>query len=325
MLELDSSELTRRVILKLNLVAYRAFAAFAFLVRREQEIQGRYDVDLAYFKWLMHYESRNLMPLKVAIKELQRADFTELGEVIGDGPVNLREYTWSSVPVLGPVMISNGRLIFEMSAILQRQLKDPEKAHWLSWHTMPLTLLYARAIFSHTHIYLSEGISPWIPVETVQAWPGEGSATSPFKYFKRDSLEPAIKQINENSNINIAFETQTEPGSRRVTHLRFQVSLKESMSLQGEEYELKEIHELYCVLKDEFNLSQDNLTEIAEINDRWNASWINQAIEFTRWSINQGKVESPAEFLMQSLRNNVTASSSKQSHDKMNPHIKGVC
>lgn len=54
-----------------------------------------------------------------------------------------------------------------------------------------------------------------------------GANAQVFKYFKRDWLEPAVKQINEVSDLSLSYETRNEQGSRKIGRLRFRIQRKD--------------------------------------------------------------------------------------------------
>lgn len=293
----------------LGAVAYRALDALIFVIQNDPKIQGRYDIDLNYFRWLMRYESNNYRHFRSVLRELQQAAI-QIAEVPEDNLIVSDR--WISVPMLGPAAINNGRLIFEMAASLQRHLKDPAQAHWLSLRaSAQLSLIYARVIYNRVLPFLAEGETEWFSLESVQAWPGKRHYTlREYKYFRRDSLNPAIDQINELSDINIRFETKSEtPGKKKVSFLRFIISRKN----KGTEQNLKAADEIYRILKEEFGLTPKNFDEIQENRDRWTNQWIENAIEYTRWKIKNGELKkSVSGFLMYALRNNLYVSSSEK-------------
>ena len=293
----------------LGAVAYRALDALIFVIQNDPNIQGRYDIDLNYFRWLMRYESNNYRHFRSVLRELQQAAI-QIAEVPeSDLTVSDR---WISVPMLGPAAINNGRLIFEMAASLQRHLKDPAQAHWLSLRaSAQLSLIYARVIYNRVLPFLAEGETEWFSLESVQAWPGKRHSTlREYKYFRRDSLNPAIDQINEISDINIRYETKSEsPGKKKISFLRFIISRKEKSTEQI----LRAADEIYRILKEEFGLTPKNFDEIQENRDRWTNQWIENAIEYTRWKMKNGELKkSVSGFLMYALRNNLYISSSEK-------------
>jgi hypothetical protein len=68
---------------------------------------------------------------------------------------------------------------------------------------------------------------------------------------------------------------------------------------------LADASHVYKVLKDEFNLSSRQFSEISENRDTWTDERIQQAIEYTRFRLHRGQVKkSPSGYLMKALRDN---------------------
>jgi hypothetical protein len=296
----------------LSVTARRAVDAAYFVVAQEKSIQTQYDVELSYFKWLMRYDSNNYQHLRGLLRDTQKAAIQ-----VTDTPLNAvpsASDRWISVPLLAAVGLCKGRIIFEVHPVLQRHIQDPAKTHWLSLRvTASFTLLYARSIYDHVVLCLLAGATDWTSVDDVREWPGKSLACkAEFKYFRRDYLEPAVRQINELSDIEISYETRTAtPGSRKIERIRFRVSKKKD-ALPAVQV-LLGAKELYTTLKNEFGLSEKNFDEIIANRNTWTDEWIDQAIEFTRFNIKRGKVtKSPSGYLMKALRDNLRVSSSEK-------------
>jgi replication initiator protein len=291
-------------ITDLGIAARRLIDAAYFIVAQEEQAAPYYDVDLNYFKWLMRYDSKNHTHLRSVVTEAQKALIQ-----VTDTPHH-REPTaqdlWVSVQLLGIVGIRGGRIRFEVPPQLLRHIRDPQKSHWLSLRiTSAFTLSAARAIYDHVLPFVSQGITDWTSLDAVRAWVGKsGTSAAVFKYFKRDTLEPAVRQINELSDIDLSYETRTEsPSTKKIDRLRFRMSRKDTAdsvraSLQGAQ-------NLYLTLKNEFGISAKQFTLISENRAIWTDERIQQAIEYTRFRLEQGKItQSPAGYLMKALRDN---------------------
>ncbi|MFC0693971.1 replication initiation protein [Paraburkholderia humisilvae] len=291
-------------ITDLGIAARRLIDAAYFIVAQEEHVAPHYDVELNYFKWLMRYDSKNHTHLRSVITEAQKALIQ-----VTDTPHNrapTAEDLWVSVQLVGIVGIRAGRIRFEVPPQLLRHIRDPQKSHWLSLRiTSAFTLSAARAIYDHVLPFIHQGLTDWIPLELVRAWVGKsGTSAAVFKYFKRDTLEPAVRQINELSDIELAYETRTEsPSSKKIDRLRFRVNRKDTAdsvraSLQGAQ-------ELYLTLKNEFGITTKQFNLVSENRAVWTDERIQQAIEYTRFRLDQGKVtQSPAGYLMKALRDN---------------------
>lgn len=286
-------------IADLGLVARRAVDAAYFIVSQDPNVRAHYDADLSYFKWLMNYNSNNRRHLRGVFREAQKAALE------GDAASNETE-RWASIPLLGPVGISGGRLVFEVDQRIQKLVKDPEQSQFLSLRVSnAFTSKNARALYDRLLNFTDEGVTDWLDLETVRIWADADSKSfTEFKYLKRDVLDPAVKQINEVSNLEVKYSTNNIPGSKRIGAVRFTVT-KKAQALTRQQALLGS-KELYDTLRDEFGLSPANFDEIMANRELWTDEWIRQAMEFTRHNIEQGRVnKSVSGYLMRALRDNL--------------------
>jgi hypothetical protein len=291
-------------IVNMGLPARRFLDAAYFIVAQEQEARDQYDVELNYFKWLMRYDSRNLKHLRTIAEEAQDAKI-QVTDTPHDREPNEHDL-WVSVQLLGMVGFHRGRIRFDVHPRLVPHIRDPKKSHWLSLRiSTAFTRSLARAIYDQVLPSVPEGRTEWIRLEDMRSWPGKmGANAAIFKYFKRDWLEPAVREINEVSDIELTYETRTESStSKRIDRIRF--LLKRKDTADAALASLADASHLYKVLKDEFNLSTKQFTDISENRDVWTDAHIQQAVEYTRFKINRGQVKrSPAGYLMRALRDN---------------------
>jgi hypothetical protein len=285
-------------IVDLGVAARRLIDAAYFIVAQEEQFHDLYDVELDYFKWLMRYSSRNNTHLEQVITEAQKALIQATTTPDDDG-----EKPFGSVQLIGRISYQGGRFQFRVPPDLIGIIRGPGKSHWLSLRITSLfTLSYARVMYDHLLPYADEGVTDWLVLDELRGWQGEmGANALIFKYFKRDWLEPAVKQINEVSDINLSYETRNEPGSRKIGRLRFRITRKDMADRLIHTHE--EAHAIYRTLKQEFGLSSDQFNQISANRGTYSDDRIHQAIERTRFSLRLGKVtKSPAGFFMKALK-----------------------
>ncbi|NRO99567.1 RepB family plasmid replication initiator protein [Paraburkholderia sp. NMBU_R16] len=285
-------------IVDLGVAARRLVDAAYFIVAQEEKLHDLYDVELDYFKWLMRYSSRNNAHLEQVITEAQKAliQATTAPDANGEKP-------YGSVQLIGRVSYQGGRFQFRVPSELTGIIRGPGKSHWLSLRITSLfTLSYARVMYDHLLPYADDGVTDWLTLEELRGWQGEmGANAQVFKYFKRDWLEPAVKQINEVSDLSLSYETRNEPGSRKIGRLRFRIQRKDMAERLLHTHE--EAQAIYRTLKQEFGLSSAQFNEIAANRAEYSDDRIQQAIERTRFSLRLGKVtKSPAGFFMKALK-----------------------
>jgi hypothetical protein len=189
---------------------------------------------------------------------------------------------------------------------LQRLIKDPENSYWTSLLvTSKFKLIYARAIYDHVLPEVPHERTDWISLDLIRSLPGKSWANfAEFKYFKRDYLEPAIRHINELSDIEIAYETRAgTPGSRKKDQIRFKLKRKEEAA--AAEADMLSSASLYLTLYKEFGLSDKQFAQIRENRETWTDARVEQAIEYVRWRISKGDdIRRASSYLMKALAEN---------------------
>ncbi|CAG9187387.1 replication initiation protein [Cupriavidus pinatubonensis] len=291
-------------IVNMGLAARRFLDAAYFIVAQEPEVPDQYDVELNYFKWLMRYDSRNLKHLRTIADEAQNAKVRVTNTPSDREPAE--DDIWVQVQLIGMVAMHRGRIRFDVHHSLIPHIRDPRKSHWLSLRiSTAFTRSLARAIYDKVLPSVPAGRTDWIKLDEMRTWPGKmGANASIFKYFKRDWLEPAVREINEISDVELSYETRTEStSSKKVDRIRFLLTRKDTADAVMAS--LSDASQIYKILKDEFNLSTRQFTEISENRETWNDDRILQAIEYTRFKLNRGQIKkSPAGYLMKALRDN---------------------
>ncbi|OUL78083.1 replication initiation protein [Paraburkholderia hospita] len=291
-------------VVNMGLPARRFLDAAYFIVAQEREARDQYDVELNYFKWLMRYDSRNLKHLRTIAEEAQDAKIQVTDTPLDRDP-NENDL-WVSVQLMGMVGFHRGRVRFDVHPRLVPHIRDPKKSHWLSLRiSTAFTRSLARAIYDQVLPSVPNGRTEWIRLEDMRNWPGKmGANAAIFKYFKRDWLEPAVREINEVSDIELSYETRTESSaSKKIDRIRF--LLKRKDTADAALASLADASHLYKILKEEFNLSTKQFSEISENREVWTDAHIQQAVEYTRFKLNRGQIKrSPAGYLMRALRDN---------------------
>ncbi|WP_109476252.1 replication initiation protein [Paraburkholderia sp. C35] len=327
-------------IIGLGLSARRFVDAAYFIVAQEPEVADTYEVSLSLFKWLMRYESHNKKHFSSVIRsvkssmlevtsgpvvavdakgrlledaaEAAREDDDEDGAFEDDDTLDTlisdEEGDW--LELIGRVSVRNGRIRFRVPIELQRLIKDPENSYWTSLLiTSKFKLIYARAIYDHIQPEVAHGRTDWISLDLVRSLPGKSWANSAeFKYFKRDYLEPAIRQINELSDIEVSYETRAStPGSRKKDQIRFKLKRKEEAG--AADADMLASAPLYLSLYKEFGLTDKQFAEIRANRHVWTDARIEQAIDYVRWRIAKGDhIRRASAYLMNALAENYRVS-----------------
>lgn len=327
-------------IVGLGLSARRFVDAAYFIVAQDPELAETYEVSLSFFKWLMRYESHNKKHFSSVIRSVKSSmlevvsgpvvsidangtlieadsdedDDEDDSEEAGGSGLVVGEEEGDWLELIGRVSVRNGHIRFRVPLELQRLIKDPEAGYWTSLLiTSRFTLIYARAIYDHVRPETEQGRTEWKPLDLIRSLPGKSWANSAeFKYFKRDYLEPAIKQINEHSDIEISYETRAGTlGSRKKDQIRFTLQRKEIAGAAGAD--MLGSAPLYLQLFKEFGLSDKQFEEIRQNRTTWTDARIEQAIEYVQHRIEKGDdIRRPSSYLMRALADNYRVSDAEK-------------
>ncbi len=291
-------------IADLGLSARRAIDVAYFIAAEDPEIRTLYETDLHFFKWLMAYGSNNRTHLKSVLREGQKAAI-EVEDIDVEDSSRDR---WISVPLLGPVGISNGKVVFEIPRQLQRHIKNPASSHFLSLRYV-FKSLYAKILYDKLLPHLGLEVTPWISIDELRKWFClEPDSYTEFKRLSSRILKPSVAQVSEVTDIEVSFTTRNIPGSKKVGHIAFRMSTSRAKSAQ--KAPMLALKELYVTLRDEFGLNGTQVMEIINNRDEWSDERIERAIEYTRFHIEQGNVKrSPAGYLMTAIKGDFTLGS----------------
>ena len=279
--------------------------------------EARWDMDLDFFKWLIAYPSRNNVPLKRALREAQKSAAV-VSIIDTDAKGNVTGERWGSVPLLGTVVLAGGRIVFEMPQDIRNQLKDPRSFTFLSLRiSAALDTIYSAVMYERLSKEQFRGRTEMISIDEFREWFGKNDSSylKEFRYLRREVLTPSIERINSETDIKVTMETRAQGGGRRVTHLVFKVEEN-----PDGRYALRNIVEtsnsqqlIYDLVKKEFGLSQNFISEMVSNRDEWTREYIMAAVTLTRYRMQKGlekgdKVKSPGGYLMKALREGWTLS-----------------
>jgi plasmid replication initiation protein len=283
---------------ELSLAARKAFDVIAFMIFHDpSNYQKTIETDLAFFHWLMAYNSNNRTHFKGLLREVQKGAVL-INEIDPHNELNDR---WVSVPLLGTAGIANGKLYLEVPDKLQKAIKNPVNSHYLSLRIV-FKSVHSKVLYDHVLPYLDDGLTPWFSTNVLRTWLGcTGKTYDEFKYLN-SALKKAIKEISEHklANLSINIVTQNVPGSKKVGEVRFQ--LKVTKSKEETQSPMMLLKELYDILSLEIGLSRSQFSEITSNRDVWTDVYIRQAIDYTRFNIEKGRVRvSVSGFFMKAL------------------------
>lgn len=271
-----------------------------------------YTVDQALFRWLLGTKSRNWMFFRKAFREAQGAalevyqdpTLSQVGARGTDRAIaNLEKegkppQRWVSVPLLGAVAVKDGKVFFEVHPALVQQIQDPKTPLFLSLRYV-FRSLFAKLLYEWILGYLEQGSTPWVDVPGLKKiLDCESKTYKEFRYLSRQVLKPAITEIGLVTGITLELETRRE--DRKVAYVRL---VFEPVSPQAAYDPARELEKLYVILREEFGLTLKQLDMLAGDREQYSVQRLQDAVEYTRHAIRQGRVKSsPSGYLWKALQ-----------------------
>jgi hypothetical protein len=179
---------------------------------------------------MIGFDSKNIGYLKGALKGLMETvvEFDVLEE---DG-----ERSWEAMVLLPYARIKGGKCTYRYERALAEKLYHPDVYSKINLSVLR-EMNSAHALVLYENCYRFEGIghTAWWDIEVFRKLMAVDSMPSykPFKALNRNVIQPAMKEVNKLSNIQIEMETRMK--GRTVTGLRFIVRPNNQLSLVGME------------------------------------------------------------------------------------------
>lgn len=237
---MSASELTKKD-LKKHVAAIQVSNKVGLLGRKSWNVlllnayedllkKDKHEIPLSVLCETTGHNSRNYESIKMALKRLQ----TTLVEwdILGGADVN---GVWvdncASAQMLGSWKISEGVLEYYFPQGLPELLFEPSVYQRIDISQQKLfKSSHSLALWENCFRYVGVGSTGFIEVDKWrELLGGTGKIHQQYKFFKVKVLNPAIKEVNEVSNISV--EMQTEKKGRKITKICFLVKEKEQKNL----------------------------------------------------------------------------------------------
>jgi hypothetical protein len=291
-------------ILDLTVLGRRLIDAAYYIVAQRPTEEEIYDEDLGFFKWLMRYPAGNSnRNLRDAITAAQKA----LIQVSGtSGPEENRPF--ASLQLINSVVLNDGRIRFRMPPEVMPLLRGPQKTHWLSLRvTTQFSTTFARVLYDHLMPYASDGevVTDYFSTEEMKSWlDSQANGPVEYKYFNRDHIEPAIRQINEYSNLEITrlrSDTKNAPGSRKTGFSRFRIKRKGPLEMP---FQVSDDRiEAYRLLMDGAGLTQTDIEKIDQDQTLHTVERLRDAYDYTRARAERGTLKTVRGYCLDAIKN----------------------
>ena len=177
---------------------------------------------------MIGFDSKNIAYLKGALKGLMETvvEFDVLEE---DG-----ERSWEAMVLLPYAKIKGGTCTYRYERALAEKLYHPDVYSKINLSVLR-KMNSAHALVLYENCYRFEGIghTAWWDIEIFRKLMAVDTMPSykPFKALNRNVIQPAMREVNKLSNIQVEMETRMN--GRMVTGLRFIVRPDAQLSLVG--------------------------------------------------------------------------------------------
>lgn len=133
---------------------------------------------------------------------------------------------WGRYQVLGSVEIEHGVIHYGYDPVLSRLLYRPEMYSRIQISIQnKLRGKHAAGLYENLFDYRGVGTTGWIEILKFYELMGSDPKDAPaYGYFKRDVLNPALKEINKKTDIRVTLKEQKQ--GRRVAAVAFMIKEK---------------------------------------------------------------------------------------------------
>ncbi|SFQ77819.1 replication initiation protein [Donghicola eburneus] len=217
---------------KLSLLQRKLVNALLYNAYDQLLTAQNHEISASVLCEMIGFDSKNIGYLKGALKGLMETvvEFDVLEE---DG-----ERSWEAMVLLPYAKIKGGTCTYRYERALAEKLYHPDVYSKINLSVLR-EMNSAHALVLYENCYRFEGIghTAWWDVDVFRKLMGVDTMSSykPFKALNRNVIQPAMKEVNKLSNIQVEMETRMK--GRSVTGLRFIVRPNRQLSLVGMETE----------------------------------------------------------------------------------------
>jgi hypothetical protein len=213
---------------KLSLLQRKLVNALLYNAYDQLLTGGDHHISASVLCEMIGFDSKNIGYLKGALKGLMETvvEFDVLEE---DG-----KSSWEAMVLLPYAKIKGGTCTYRYERALAEKLYHPDVYSKINLSVLR-EMNSAHALVLYENCYRFEGIghTAWWDIEVFRKLMAVDMMPSykPFKALNRNVIQPAMKEVNKLSNIQIEMETRMK--GRTVTGLRFIVKPNAQLSLVG--------------------------------------------------------------------------------------------
>ncbi len=203
-----------------NALLYNAYDSL--LTAREHQISASVLCEMIGF------DSNNSAYLKASLKGLMET-VVEFDVLEDDG-----EQSWEAMVLLPYAKLKGGICTYRYEQALAEKLYHPDVYSKINLSVLrDMNSAHALVLYENCYRYVDIAHTPWWDVDVFRKLMSVDQMVSykQFKLLNRAVIQPAMKEVNELSNIQLELETKRK--GRTVTGLRFVIRPNPQLSLVG--------------------------------------------------------------------------------------------
>ena len=203
-----------------NALLYNAYEGL--LTAREHQINASVLCEMIGF------DSNNTNYLKASLKGLMET-VVEFDVLEDDG-----KSSWEAMVLLPYVKLKDGVCTYRYEQELAKKLYHPDVYSKINLSVLrDMNSAHALVLYENCYRYVDIAHTPWWDVDVFRKLMSVDQMISykQFKLLNRAVIQPAMKEVNELSNIQLELETKRK--GRTVTGLRFVIRPNPQLSLVG--------------------------------------------------------------------------------------------
>lgn len=181
---------------------------------------------------MIGFDSNNTAYLKRALKGLMET-VVEFDVLEDDG-----KWSWEAISLMSFARLRDGVCTYRYDPGMAEKLYHPDVYAKINLNVLrEMKSSYALILYENCYRYVDIAHTPWWDVDVFRKLMSVDDLASykQFKLLNRAIIQPAMKEVNEVSNIQLELETRRR--GRLVTGLRFIISQNPQLSLVGMEEE----------------------------------------------------------------------------------------
>ncbi|PID44234.1 MAG: replication initiation protein [Proteobacteria bacterium] len=215
---------------KLSLLQRKLVNALLYNAYDELLTAREHSISASILCEMIGFDSKNIGYLKAALKGLMET-VIEFDVMEDDG-----EQSWEAMVLLPYAKIKGGTCTYRYERALAEKLYHPDIYSKINLSVLrEMKSTHSLVLYENCHRYLGAGQTAVWEIDVFRRLMGVEDKYKEFKFLRRDVINPAMKEVNQVSNINL--ELVTTRRGRQVAAVQFIVKPNPQLSLIGMEEE----------------------------------------------------------------------------------------